>query len=314
MGNDRYTIKTQNHEIDDALKAETMRLAEYISSHTPHDGDFDNKALHCKFGKYSKGGAVCVKTFTASSLLIVAQGAKTITIRQDVYHVSKAEMILLPVALPVEISSVQASQSKPFLNIGLYFDAHRISELAAKMYAPGIHTERVSDTGLAAGADTPIINAVNRLVSCESNAEDIQDIAPLVLDEIAIRVLRGPIGIKLVQMGFTDSHIQGLIRVISWLGENFAQQVTVAGLARMAYMSETAFHAHFKRVTSMTPLQYQKSLRLHEARRLMLSASMDAAAASRLAGYVSVSQFNRDYSRFFGSPPKRNITALRQQL
>jgi AraC-like DNA-binding protein len=223
-------------------------------------------------------------------------------------------MFLLPVALPVEIHSLQASQSKPFLNIGLDFDSHRILELASKMYPQGIHKDQASGTGLATNADINIINAVNRLIMCLSNPDDVQYIAPIVLDEILIRVLRSPIGMKIVQMGFTDSNMQGVIRAISWLGENFSQQVKVADLARMAYMSESTFHKHFKNVTSMTPLQYQKSLRLHEARRLLLSDSMDVAAASSLAGYVSVYQFNRDYSRFFGTPPKRDMTKLRKQF
>jgi AraC-like DNA-binding protein len=314
MNNDRYEIKQKNDESDGTLEAETVRLAEYIRSQTPCDGAFDNKTLHCRFGRYSKGGTVCVKTFNVSSLMIVADGAKKMTIGQDVYHVGKAQMMFLPVALPVEIHALQASRSKPFLNIGLHFDAQKISELASKIYSQGIHTEQISATGLVANAGIPVINAVNRLLMCLSNAEDMQYIAPLIMDEIIIRVLCSPIGIKLVQMGFTDSHIQGLVRVISWLGENFTQQVKVAGLAKMAYMSESNFYEHFKRVTSMTPLQYQKSLRLHEARRLMLTASMDATTASRLAGYISVSQFNRDYSRFFGSPPKRNMTKLRQDI
>ncbi|MDR0722492.1 MAG: AraC family transcriptional regulator [Treponema sp.] len=315
MRNEPYEIKQKKYEIDDMLEAETMRLAEHIRSQTPHDGDFENKTVHCKFVKYSESGTVCVKTFNTSSLLIVAQGSKEIIIGQEVYHVGKAQMLLLPVALPIEIHALQASQSKPFLTIGLYLDSHRIFELVSKMYSQGIHKEQISaGTGLVADADIPIINAVNRFLMCLSNAEDIQYIAPIVLDEIIIRVLRSPIGMRIVQMGFTDSNMQGVIRAISWLGENFSQQIKVADLARIAYMSESAFHEHFKKVTSMTPLQYQKSLRLHEARRLMLADSIDASTAGSLVGYVSVSQFNRDYSRFFGSPPKRNVTKLRQKF
>ncbi|MDR1985557.1 MAG: AraC family transcriptional regulator [Treponema sp.] len=314
MGNGLYEINHKNHEIDHALEAETTRLAEQVRLHAPYDGDFENKTVHCTFGRYSKGGAGCVKTFNASSLLLVAQGAKTIAIGQEVYHIGKAQMMLLPVALPVAIHAVQAGQSKPFLGIGLYLDAHRIAELALKMYSQDMHKRQRTGTGLVAAADIPIINAVNRLLLCLSHAEDLHYIAPIILDEIIIRVLRGPIGHRIVHMGFTDANMQGVIRAISWLGENFSQQVKVADLAKMAYMSESAFHKHFKNVTSMMPLQYQKSLRLHEARRLMLSESMNAAAAGSLAGYVSDAQFNRDYSRFFGVPPKRDMTNLRKQL
>jgi AraC-like DNA-binding protein len=314
MENKLYELKQKNYGIDDTFEAEIMRLAEHIRSQTPYDGDFDNKILHCKFGRYSKGGTVCVKTFSKSSLMIVAQGAKKATIRQEVYHVGKAQMFLLPVASPVEIRSLQASQSKPFLNIGLDFDSRKIFELASKMYSQGIHKEQLSGKGLVADVDVYITNAVNRLLMCLSNADDMQYIAPIILDEILIRVLRSPIGMRIVHMGFTDSNTQGVIRAISWLGENFSQQVKVADLAKMAYMSESTFHKHFKKITSMTPLQYQKSLRVHEARRLLLSGTMNAVEASGLTGYISVSQFNRDYSRFFGAPPKRDMTKLRQQF
>jgi AraC-like DNA-binding protein len=306
-------MKQKNVEIDDALDGEITRLVEHIHLHTPRDGDFENKILNCRFGKYSKGGTVCVKTFTVSSLLLVAQGAKKMTIGQEVYHADTARMMLLPVALPVEIHTLQASQEKPFLTIGLYFNAERIAEAALKMYPQGIHKARGVDAGLAARADVPMINAVNRLLRCLSNSDDTHSIAPLIRDEILIRVLRSPIGMKMVQMGFTNANMQGVIRAISWLGENFSQQIKIADLAKMAYMSESTFHKHFKNVTFMTPLQYQKSLRLHEARRLMLSDSMEASAASGLVGYVSDSQFNRDYRRCFGLPPKRDITTFRQQ-
>jgi AraC-like DNA-binding protein len=306
--------KIKNYKIDDTLEAEIMRLADHIRLHTPYDGDFDSKTLNCRFGRYSEGGKACVKTFNKSSLLIVAQGAKKMIIGQEAYHVGKAQMLLLPVVLPIEIHSLQACQSKPFLSIGLDFDSYKIFEFASKMYPQGIHKAQRPGTSLVAGADIPIINAVNRLLLCLSSSEDIQYIAPLIMDEIVMRVLRSPIGTKIVQMGFTDSNMQGIIRVISWLGENFSVQVKIADLAKMAYMSESTFHKHFKNVTSMTPLQYQKSLRLHEARRLMLSDSMDATTASGMAGYVSDSQFNRDYRRIFGVPPKRDITKFRQQF
>ena len=137
-------------------------------------------------------------------------------------------------------------------------------------------------------------------------------LAPLVIDEILIRVLRSPIGVHIAEMGIADSGVQRMAKAIAWIRENFAQPMKVSDLAKMVHMSESSFREHFKAVTSMSPLQYQKALRLHEARRLMLSGSMDATTVSGLVGYVSVSQFNRDYSRFFGSPPRRDIGRLRE--
>jgi AraC-like DNA-binding protein len=309
-----HGLKQKKYGIDDRFETELALLAEHILSQTPHDGDFNNETIKCKLGKYSRGGALCIRTFKEPSLLIVAQGAKKITIGQETCHVGRAQMLLLPVALPVEIHALEANQSNPFLTIGLDFNPHRIFALASKIYPRGIHEEQPPGKGFVADADAHIINAANRLLLCLSNSDDAQYIAPIILDEILIRVLRSPIGMRLVQMGFTNTNMRGVIRVISWLGENFARQVKVADLAKMAYMSESVFHRHFKNVTSMTPLQYRKSLRLHEARRLLLSDSVDGAAVSSLIGYASVSQFNRDYSRFFGAPPKRDTVGVVRKL
>jgi transcriptional regulator GlxA family with amidase domain len=164
-----------------------------------------------------------------------------------------------------------------------------------------------------ADSNSSIINAVARLVECLQNPVDAEMLAPLVVDEILIRILRSPIGAQVVEMGFAESDVQRVAKGIAWLQGNFSQQMKVAELAELVHMSASSFHVHFKSVTSMSPLQYQKALRLHEARRLMLASPMDATTACRLVGYVSDSQFSRDYSRFFGSPPSRDIARLRQQ-
>ncbi|HME42759.1 MAG TPA: AraC family transcriptional regulator, partial [Syntrophorhabdales bacterium] len=134
-----------------------------------------------------------------------------------------------------------------------------------------------------------------------------------VIDEILIRVLRSPIGVRVAQIGLADSGVHGVAKAVSWLRDNFSQPMKVEELAELAHMSISSFHQHFKSVTSMSPLQYQKVVRLQEARRLMLSAMMDANAASRQVGYLSASQFSREYGRFFGSAPTRDIARLREQ-
>jgi transcriptional regulator GlxA family with amidase domain len=150
------------------------------------------------------------------------------------------------------------------------------------------------------------------LLECLGQPGDIELIAPLVLDEILIRLLRSPIGIRVAQMGFAESSVHRVAKAISWLRENFSQPMKVEDLAELANMSVSSFHEHFKSVTSMSPLHYQKVLRLQEARRLMLSTMVDASAASQRVGYLSASQFSREYSRFFGTAPTRDIARLRQ--
>lgn len=295
------------------LESEIMNLAKQIYSHTPYDGTFCQDALNCKFGRHSKSGDDCVKTFCESSLLIVAQGLKNITVGQRTYQVGKSQMILIPVALPVVFHSVQASQSEPFLNIGIKLNPQKISELALRLYPQGINDVQDNGTGFMTNCDVNIINAVNRLTMCLSNPKEAQHIAPLILDEIVTRVLLSPIGRQIVQSGFADSNTKQVIKAILWLVKNYSQPVKVANLAKLAYMSESLFYRSFKVITAMTPLQYQKSLRLYEARRLMIAECMDAVTASRLVGYMSESQFSRDYRRLFGNPPKKDVLKLRAQ-
>jgi len=142
---------------------------------------------------------------------------------------------------------------------------------------------------------------------------DSELLAPLVVDEILIRLLRSPIGVGVAQMGFAESNVHRIAKAISWLHDNFSQPVKVEELAKLVHMSASSFHEHFKSITSMSPLQYQKVLRLQEARRLMLSTMMDAGTTSQRVGYLSPSQFSREYSRFFGNAPTKDIARLRQE-
>jgi AraC-like DNA-binding protein len=161
--------------------------------------------------------------------------------------------------------------------------------------------------------DASIVNAATRLMECLAHPGDAELLAPLVMDEILIRLLRSPIGVRVAQMGFAESSVHRVAKAISWLRANFSQPTKVEDLAGLVHMSVSSFHEHFKFVTSMSPLHYQKVLRLQEARRLMLSTIVDAGTASQRVGYLSASQFSREYSRFFGNAPTKDIARLRQE-
>ncbi|MBY9082225.1 AraC family transcriptional regulator [Paenibacillus sp. HN-1] len=294
------------------LEAETTRLASLIEAVTPYDGVFSQRVSGLQLSRFSRTNMDYVQTFYTPSLLIVSQGAKTITVGQKVYPFGASQMLMFPVALPVSMKATHASPSEPFLGVRLELDPQRISELALKVYPQGLPPIRNRSTGYVSDMDLSLMNAVRRLVECLHNPGDAELLAPLVIDEIMIRVLRSPIGVHAAELGFADSGVQRVVRAISWIHDNFSRQIKVADLAALVNMSESSLHEHFKTVTSLSPLQYQKALRLHEARRLMVSGSVDVTTASQLVGYMSISQFSRDYSRFFGSPPKRDIARLRQ--
>jgi AraC-like DNA-binding protein len=251
-------------------------------------------------------------------LCIAAQGAKTVIVGQDVYEYDASRMIVFSVALPVASQITRASQSEPYLALKLDLDPHKIAELVLKVYPNGLPPVREAvreDDRRAvylAPSDANILDAATRLMECLARPGDAELLAPLIVDEILIRLLRSPIGVRVAQMGFAESSVDRVAKAIAWLRDNFSQPMKVEDLAELVHMSVSSFHEHFKSVTSMSPLHYQKVLRLQEARRLMLSAMMDAGAASQRVGYLSLSQFSREYSRFFGNAPTRDIARLRQ--
>ncbi|MDR3560390.1 MAG: AraC family transcriptional regulator [Negativicutes bacterium] len=297
-----------------SLDAETDRLARLVETLAPYDGIFDQRIPGLYVARSSRIHMDYVHSIHSPSLGIVAQGAKSVTVGQEVYQYDRTCMLMVPVALPVALQTTQASCSRPFLGVRLNLDPQRIAELVLKVYPQGLPPVRQWSSGYIVRAELSIVNALRRLVECIANPADAKLIAPLIVDEILIRLLRSAIGVHVAEMGFADSSVQRVAKAIAWLRDNFSQPMKVADLAESTHMSVSSFHEYFKSVTSMSPLQYQKALRLHEARRLMLSSSMDTAAACQLVGYVSVSQFSRDYRRFFGSPPMRDIAGLRRQI
>jgi AraC-like DNA-binding protein len=208
----------------------------------------------------------------------------------------------------------RASRAEPYLCLRLDFDPQRITELVWRVYPHGV--PRVHDIrALYAGQNNAqMVDAATRLVELVAQPEEAALLAPLVIDEMLIRLLRSPGGVRVAQLGLADSSVHNVAKAISWLRVNFAESMKVEALAKLVHMSASAFHQHFKAVTSMSPLQFQKVLRLQEARRLMLSMMMDVSAASLRVGYGSVSQFSREYNRFFGNSPTKDIARLREYL
>jgi len=287
------------------------RLARLIRAYAPHDGTFELRVPGLFASRFSRINRECAHILRLPSLCIIAQGAKTVIVGQQIYEYDAARMLVFSVALPIAAQITQASLAEPYLALRLDLDPQKIAGLVLKVYPHGLPPVQERRAVYVAPADVSIVNAAIRLVECLAQPGDTELLAPLAVDEILIRLLRSPIGVRVAQMGFAESSVQRLAKAISWLRDNFSQPMKVEELAELVNMSVSSFHEHFKSVTSMSPLQYQKALRLQEARRLMLSMMMDAGAASQRVGYVSASHFSRDYSRFFGSAPTRDIARLR---
>lgn len=291
----------------------TSRLRNLISGHAPHEGTFSQPIPGLSVGRFSRTNEEEAMSFHMPSILIVAQGAKAMRVGPEVYRFQQSQLLMLPVALPIALKVTQASRFEPYLGVKLSLDPYKIAELALRVYPEGVPAATKRSAGYLLDADAGIMDAAARLLACLSDTSDIELLSPLVMDELLIRLLRSPIGPRVAELGFAGSQVHSVTKAIAWLRDHYSEPMKVAELAEAAHMSESAFRLHFKSMTSMSPLQYQKALRLHEARRLMVSEAMDATTACSFVGYASPSQFNREYSRFFGSPPKRDMLGLRKQ-
>jgi len=289
------------------------RMANLVARYAPRDGVFPLWLPGTYALRRARMTSEPVHATLGPSLCIVAQGAKVVMLGREVLEYDPARMLVFAVDLPVAGQLTRASQREPFLGFKLDLEPARVAELAARVFPHGV-PKSPDQCGLYVGRATDdIIEAVTRLLELMARAEDADLLGPLVVDEILIRLLRTPIGARVAQIGTPKSGVHRVAEAVSWIREHFAQPVTVEEMAASVHMGASSFHERFKAVTTMSPLQYQKVLRLHEARRLMLFQRMDASDACHRVGYLSASQFSREYARFFGSAPGKDIARLREE-
>ena len=289
------------------------RLADLLARYAPYDGRFELRRTGVFALRWSRPSHEPVHVTQRPALCLVAQGGKVAMLGTETFAYDAARMLVFSVDLPIAAQVTAASAEAPYLGFKLEFDPYRVAELTLKVHPHG--TPRPpSERGLYVGHTTEaIVDAVTRLLVSMAHPADTELVAPLIIDEILIRLLRSPVGARVAQIGQAESGLHRIAQAVAWLREHYAQPTGVEELAKLVNMSVSSFHQHFKAVTSMSPLQYQKVMRLHEARRLMLFQGIDAGRACRLVGYVSPSQFSREYARFFGRAPMRDVSLLRAE-
>jgi AraC-like DNA-binding protein len=243
---------------------------------------------------------------------MIAQGAKRVQLGDDAYVYDPHHFLLTSVDLPTFVQVIKASPEKPYLGLVMNIDQREISQLMVDSNLPPPRPQQ-SSRGMATGEVTlPLLAAIQRLIDLFAEPKDIPILAPIIKREVFYRLLVSDQGARLRQMASTGSQSQQIARAIHWLKDNFTKPLRIEALAAQVNMSTSTFHHHFREVTAMSPLQYQKWLRLNEARRLMLAENKDATTTAFEVGYESPSQFSREYGRMFGAPPLRDITNLRQ--
>lgn len=247
------------------------------------------------------------------ALCVVACGRKRVMLADESYVYDPAHFLLVSVDLPLIGQVIEASQDDPYLGVRIDLDLGQVRDLLLETAIPGPPLGPLSRGVSVSTIDLPLLDAVARLIALLESPRDIGVVAPLVLREITYRVLMSEQGPRLRQLALEGGQAHRITLAIDWLRRNFDRPFHIEEVARMAHMSPSAFHEHFKAVTAMSPLQYQKRLRLQEARRLMLTEALDASAAGYRVGYESASQFSREYRRFFGQPPRRDMLKIRME-
>ena len=302
---DDYAMNAPTPSIDLGL----TRLAGLLAASAPQDGTFATCIPGVHAVRASNDSAELVHGLHRPALCIVAQGAKTVMLGDESYDYDPSRMLIFSLDLPIAAMIRQASVAAPYLSFRFDFDLDRLAELILKAYPEGVPPVRTGRAVYAAQAGEEIIDAAARLLALAARPEDAVLLGPLVQDEIMLRLLRGPFGARLAQMGRIETHRIG--KVVAWIRAHYDQPMRIDDMAELAHMSPSSLHGQFKSLTSMSPLQFQKTLRLQEARRLMLATGMDANLACQRVGYLSASQFSREYARHFGNAPTRDMSRLR---
>jgi len=295
-----------NNEMDIALETLSKNIARCTQK-----GDQDPTPIHDLSLFRVDGPAGPISVTYEPSICVAVQGAKRVILGEDTYVYDEHNYLITSVHLPTIVQVIEASPEKPFLALRLKLDLKEISQLMADSNLPPPRTKQ-SSRGMATGEVTlQLVNAFIRLIEILAEKQDIPMLATIIKREIIYRLLVGDKGERLRQIASVGSKSQQIGRAIEWLQSNFTQHFSIDDLAEQVNMSTTSFHNHFRSMTALSPLQFQKQLRLQEARRLMLSERMDAANAAFQVGYESPTQFSREYNRLFGAPPLRDITKLR---
>jgi AraC-like DNA-binding protein len=292
---------------DSCLKS--IQLASTVERHIGSDGTVETAVT---------GLALYRASFTSEhdatvyepSLCVVVQGTKEVLVGGETFQYDPSHSLLVSVDLPATSRVIEASPRRPCLAVRVALDLAVIGELLAETTSTSSSPE--SKRGLAvAPLEAQLLDAVERLVALLDSPQDIGPLSPLIMREITYRLLAGPQGTRLRQIASAGAPAYRISRAILWLKSHFTESFSVETLAKRVGLSPSSLHKHFKNITALSPLQYQKQLRLHEARRLLLGESLDAADAAFRVGYESPSQFSREYRRMFGAPPRKDVTTAK---
>ena len=288
----------------------TSKLAALIQDLCPRDGSHGTE-IDGLFLTRSSTTEIPRTALHTAVFCVVAQGAKCTLLNDQRFVYDPNKYLLVSLDLPLVGQIEEASPSKPFLGLSLVIDFDEIGSLMREAELPRESAPPLRPGLMLGSMDDDLLDAVMRLTKLLKTPAQIPILAPLIRREIFFKLLISEQGGLLRRMVADSGKVRRVASGLAWLRRNVARPIRMEELAREMRMSSSAMHSWFRAVTSMSPLQYQKQLRLQEARRILLSESLDAGTVSRRVGYESASQFSREYRRFFGAPPMQDIERLR---
>jgi len=244
------------------------------------------------------------------SLGLVIQGRKRTVSGDRVFDYAAGEFLITQLDLPVTGQVTEASAECPFLGVGIRIEPPEIAAMLLEAAAPGNTPARAPGISVAR-AGAPLLDALSHLAGLLDNPQDVPVLAPVYRREVLWRLLTGPHGAVVREIGLADGNLAHITRTVRWIRDHHGDPIRIGQLASLAGMSESTFHRHFRAVTRMTPIQYQKAVRLQEARLALVSGGRDVAEVAHAVGYDSASQFSREYRRLFGAPPGRDAQRVR---
>ena len=295
--------------LDPALELLRQELAGLVVRHCP-SGTVPSAIADLHLSRYEQSTR-SMPTLAQPALCILAQGRKEICLGDETYVYDPLHYMVVSVAMPISGALLEASPQNPSLGIRLDIDPAEINSLIAEAGPMGVPSQPSSRGVFIERLDTQMLDALLRLIRLLDTPKDIAVLAPLIRREILYRLLRGQQGARLYEIAMANTQTHRVCQAIQWLNDHFQRPLRIDDLAREVNLSASTLHHRFKAVTSMSTLQYQKQLRLQEARRLMLNDGLEASVAGYRVGYESPSQFSREYSRLYGAPPLRDMARLR---
>jgi AraC-like DNA-binding protein len=293
------------------IDKQRSELAQLIERYTGKDGSYETAIPSLSFSRFSDVTGPSYGVYMPS-LCIIVQGRKEVLLAQETYVYGPSDYLVASVNLPIAGIVTEASFKNPYLALKLEFTPNQILEVLQDSQLAVNKKENARRGMYVSQIEASLLDVVTRLVHLLETPNDIPVLVPLITKEIIYRVLQGQHGVTLGQIAIEGSSTYGIKDVINHIMNNYDQSFRIEDLAEIANMSVSSLHRHFKEVTAMSPIQFQKQLRIQEARRLILSESTDATEAAFRVGYESPSQFSREYSRMFGLPPKEDIKRLKE--